>query len=363
MSKTLSLVSVAILSISTLLADTSKTSQNPCACLEQGLSLKTAPNCYSPAYNAPACISVANSWDLNIFASFIYWHTSQDSMETAAISPSLTSPTSNSTHTTALPNFDYQPGLKLGLGLSTNHDDWTCWIEYTWLHQTIRHINRTIEGAPFTLSQWLYDNAGPGITALEVHSKWKMHLDSLDVAFSRPYYEGTQITITPYAGLRALWIRQHFYLTFPNPLNHTQFTLSKNKSHSWAFGPMLGTVGHWMLGLGFRFEGKAGASLLYTRYDHLRNYQQNTTTFTTASSRIFRPYNVLRPTTELGLGLAWGSYLDHQNYYFDLSARYDFNILWDQNAMVRFINILNGRSGTTGNLFLHGLTLSARLDF
>ncbi len=361
MSKTFSLTSVAALIASTLFADmaTKSQSNNPCMCLEQGLGLNTAPKCYSAAYNAPASISVRNGWDFNLFASFIYWHTSQESMETAAIAPVLADPTNTSTHAMVEPSFQYKPGFKVGFGFDTNYDDWTGWVEYTWLHQSTHHTSTAIVDAPFTVSQWFTT----GISSSEVHSKWKMHLDLLDAAFSRPYYEGTQITIAPYAGMRGLWVRQQFNVTVPTNATGTEFRLSKNKSHSWAVGPMLGTMGHWMLGMGFRFEGKAGGSILYTQYTHLRNYQQTTLTTTTASSRSFHDYNVLRPTAELGVGLGWGSYFDNQNYYWDLSARYDFNVLWDQNVMARFVNNLSGINGTTGNLYLHGLTLSSRFDF
>ncbi len=360
MSKTFSLTSVAALIASTLSADmaTKSQSNNPCMCLEQGLGLNTAPKCYSAAYNAPAAISVRNGWDFNLFASFIYWHVSQESMETAAIAP-VTSGSTNYTNAMALPDFDYKPGFKVGFGFDTNYDDWTGWVEYTWLHQSTSHTSTAPAGASYTDSLWFNFT----VDATDVHSEWKMHLDMLDAAFSRPYYEGTQITISPYAGMRGLWIRQNFNVSYVDATDATMTHLSKNKSHSWAVGPMLGTIGHWMLGMGFRFEGKAGASILYTQYTNLRNNESATGASAFSSARSFHNYNVLRPTAELGVGLGWGSYFDNQNYFWDLSARYDFNVLWNQNVMTRFVQNLYGTNGTTGDLFLHGLTLSSRFDF
>ncbi len=349
--------------LATSLMAANNTAQNPCQCLEQGLGLDSAPKCYTAAYNAPAAISVKNSWNFNAFASFIYWHVSQESMETAIINHSLTPSGSNASQATPLPDFNYKPGFKVGFGFDTNYDDWTGWVEYTWLHQSITSTNTTSNETPYSTSPWL----SLGSETTGIHSKWKMHLDMLDAAFSRPYYEGTQISISPYAGMRALWIRQNFNLFVQNPPSDpNQPTLSKNQSHSWAIGPMLGTIGHWMLGMGFRFEGKASGSLLYTQYTHLRSYQAATQTggVYNSSMRSFHNYNVLRPTAELGVGLGWGSYFDNQNYYWDLSARYDFNIFWDQNVMARFQNALvNLVTGATGNLYLHGLTLSSRFDF
>ncbi len=374
-----------LLAASTLCASTN--ASNPCQCLEQGLGLDSAPKCYTAAYNAPAAISIKNGWDFNAFASFIYWHVSQEAMTTASII-SFNEPSINTTQARALPSFEYQPGFKIGLGFDTNYDDWTSWIEYTWLHQSTSHTNTASTDNPFRSSPWFISwiqtlsiPSQPYITSLllnsitEIHSEWKMHLDQLDAAFSRPFYQGSQITISPYAGLRALWIRQNLNLTFPNRPNimlppEPLISLSKNQSHSWAIGPMLGTLGHSMLGMGFRFEGKAGASLLYTQYTKIKNHQEvlypidNTGDIGSASNTsCTHNENTLRPTAELGLGLGWGSYLDNQNYYFDFSARYDFNILWNQNMMINFVNSINGIEGTSGNLYLHGLTLSSRFDF
>ncbi len=322
-------------------------------CLEQGLGLDAAPNCYTAAYNAPAAITLKNGWDFNLFASFIYWHISQESMEVAAIDPISTSFASVD-HSLAFPSFEYKPGFKAGFGFDTNYDDWTGWVEYTWLHQSTHHTNITSAENRF-VSLWI---TGSDVHTTDIHSKWKMHLDMLDAALSRPYYEGTQLTISPYAGMRGLWIRQNFNMSFVNDSGIAY--LLKNQSHSWAVGPMIGTTGHWLLGLGFRFEGEAGASLLYTQYTRLRNLESNTTNFV---SRSFHDYNVLRPTADLGVGLGWGSYFNDQKYYWDLSARYDFNIFWDQNVMTRFSNSLRGIVGTSGNLYLHGFTLFSRFDF
>jgi hypothetical protein len=115
----------------------------------------------------------------------------------------------------------------------------------------------------------------------------------------------------------------------------------------------------WLLGSGFRVEGIADAAVLYTRYTKIS--QKQIVASTSYSS--FKNLSALRPMAELGVGLGWGTYIGCQDFYFDVSARYDFNVLWDQNVMVGFVNAMNNIPGTSGNLYMHGLTLNVRFDF
>ena len=73
--------------------------------------------------------------------------------------------------------------------------------------------------------------------------------------------------------------------------------------------------------------------------------------------------NVLRPVMEMGVGIGWGSYLSCQDWYLDLSVRYDFLQLWNQNVMRIYAIGMNGVSTPTDNLQMHGITATARFDF
>lgn len=371
MNKIFSLFTVAAMAASTFYADmpsNKSRSSDPCACLEQGMGLPSDQKCFPAAYNAPAAISVRDGWDFNAFASFIYWHVSQEGMN-LAVKPPVTG-VSDGTLTS--PAFRYKPGFKVGLGFDTKYDDWTGWVEYTWMHQKTHHTSSTTAASPFAYSAgWFVNNSSTvtaptfvPVAATSVSGKWKMNLDMLDAAFSRPFYEGKKITIAPFAGLRGLWIRQNYKVSMniaATPALGSINTFNMN-SHSWAVGPMVGSMGHWMMGYGFRFEGKTGASLLYTRYTKVGQRQTVTAAAVDQISGITN-LNVLRPMMDLGVGLGWGTYTACQNYYFDLSLRYDFNLLWDQNVMAEFVNGMNHIPGTNGNLYMHGLTVSARFDF
>jgi hypothetical protein len=339
----------------------SQSAPNPCACMEQGLGLPMEKKCFPAAYNAPASIAVSCGWDFNVSARFIYWYTSQEGLDVAHVKPGglLDLPTNGAV---LYSDFDYQPGFKVAVGYNTNYDDWVGWAEYTWLHTS----EATASTGVWDNSDWFAAGrvAGEPVDSVaSVSANWKMHLDMLDVFFSRPYYQGTQLTVSPYAGIRALWIRQAFSVNDVSSAL-TSFAVNpraKTKSNSWGIGPAAGAMGHWLLGMGFRFEGNATGSLRYTQYSSIA-WKQSYDDSSGATAKT-NNYGTVRPMAQLGVGLGYGSYLYCQKYYIDFSARYDFNYLWNQNVMRPFVSELVGRENDCGDLSMHGLTLNARFDF
>jgi hypothetical protein len=341
--------------------------KKPCEKLfEQGLELPAGK--YPAAYNAPACICLRNSWDFDVTASFIYWHVSQESMDTAVVFPtSLASPLLSHPGAVAYQQFKYKPGFKVGLGLNLDHDDWVLRAEYTWLHQKVSS-SETAPSTPTGPGTWssndwdLFIAFGP-VAAASVSSSWKMKLDMVDVVMDRPFYEGTMLTVSPYGGMRALWLRQRFNITYPDTTG-TVLSLSQNRSSCWALGPTAGVGGHWLLGAGFRFEGNAGASILYTRYTKISTTQHRSVpigTLDTTSS--LRNYNALRPVGQLAVGVGWGMYTCGNEFYFDVALDYEFLYFWDQNVMRMWVSNLQAYVDHIGDLQMHGLTATFRFDF
>lgn len=351
----LSLCSLAVAPVVGQQAAQTQKQSNPCDCLDRGLELPLDTKCFSPAYLAPANVKLNDCWDVDVTASFIYWHVSQENMNVAYHEPAVSSSVNH--YNMSYPEFSYKPGFKLGFGFNTNYDDWTGFFEYTWLHQNTSHTSTAGSSTEIKAVNVLSDTL-VGYTS--VNSHWKMNMDKLDFGMSRPFYFSKRITMLPVGGLRALWIRQNFNNTYETS---TQELLVKSKSHSWAFGPMFGTATRWFFGEGFRFEGKGNGALLYTRYTKVSSKQVAGTTTDVAHQH---DYNCLRPMMDLGIGFGWGTYIGCQDYYIDLSASYDFNLFWDQNVMLNNIQSFNQDqpvAGTNGNLYMHGLTLNARFDF
>lgn len=322
-------------------------------------------NKYPAAYNAEAGVDLNCGWDFDFTASFIYWYVAQDYMDVAFVRPSV-SPVglASTSGAVAYQNFKYKPGFKVGFGFDTGHDGWHGDVLYTWMHQRTTGTHAAPAGVDgWIANDWFTEFVGffPSVT-----SKWKMNMDLLDFTFGRPFYQGQCLTILPSGGLRALWLRQNLNITMvgsaPSGFVTLENAVSNNSSHCWSIGPVAGVTSHWMVGSGFRFEGKMGASLLYTRYTTVSHQEQDIPPRQGVTSKL-NNMNALRPTFDMGLGLGWGTYFSDNEYFFDLAVRYDFNLFWEQNVMRTWVSNLQGFADPTGDLRMHGLTIDVRFDF
>ncbi len=368
--------------------------QSPCDCFYQGDPLKGC-EC-KPAYNFPAAIAVSNKWcgNFNLFidASFIYWHADEEGLELAR--NFVVSTSAGTLGEFVVPfnrvflsqSFDYKPGFKIGAGLIGNNQ-WMIYSEYTWIRDRMAQTNiappaSTIPASTFptstgvwSLNSWygLATPSGAFVSATSVSSVWKLHMDLLDLNLSRPFYQGRNLTLAPFGGLAAAWIRQSMLVEIdviseavPPGSLRPQPTPSITRSNCWGVGPKAGCNGYCLFPMGFRLQGNAAASILYTRYTKITHKESVPSTFSLPGpfKASLTDYNCLRPIAELGLGIGWGSYLACQKYHLDFSASYDFLIFWQQNMMRRLLDLNNSTLGNAPlDLHLHGLTATGRFDF
>ena len=343
---------------------------------------------YAAGYNAYAGIQVENDSSFPntyITASFLYYYANQGGMDLADSAATVigggptTAATSNSR--TLSQDFAFKPGFKVGVGFGYNESFLSA--DYTW----IRSTTHTNENAPFpqdsfaagTTGSWVMNNwfsqvlpSGQTMSATNVNSKWQLGLDIGDLLINHAFYQGQQLIVKPFLGLRGAWIRQGIDVTITPPTaiftSLTSPTLtSKNSSNSWAIGPRVGVDASYLLGMGLRFEGKAAASLLVTQFTHVR-HEENVgapviASPSTLASQI-KKYNCLRPEADLGIGLGWGKYLSKGRYHFDLTANYDFLVFFEQNMIRKLLDqTISGVSPAVSNLYFQGLNITARFDF
>jgi hypothetical protein len=66
------------------------------------------------------------------------------------------------------------------------------------------------------------------------------------------------------------------------------------------------------------------------------------------------------------MGFGWGRYFDNNNWHFDLSAAYDWQVFFNQNMLHSFSSsyeMIAKNTTVNGNLYVQGCTITARLDF
>jgi hypothetical protein len=324
-------------------------------------------------YNHPARIDVKGSWDYYISGSYIYWQPREDGLELAreTVRPDPEDPEVENS-TLVHMDFDYHSGFKVGTGGNFERDDWSLDFEYIRLYTT-DHRSKILSSDPESLgSHFLIpfweNKANP--VFFHAKAKWKLHFNILDGVLARSYYVGTNLSFKPFVGLRGGWIDQRYNVDYkfyqsPDYLNY----YTRGKSQSWLLGARMGVDTNWHLGEGFRLFGNTAGCLFYQRFKTNLNFESETVEgippeIITITSTIKEKEGYFNPNFEIALGLAWGSYFDSDKWHVDLAASYEFHIFWYQNMMRKMVDYQNYQEDPTpGDLVLHGLTISLKLDF
>lgn len=362
--------------------DATKNKQEKCArSFEQGQDILKSQA--MPSYLAPATTQVRGSWDLFVTGSFIYWQPTQDNMEYGLTNTLYQGNVSGPTTATGLKgtwleqSFSFQPGFKVGVGLNTEHDNWDLFAEYTWLRDETSSSSKGPTTGDILATRGISVNAA-GTTVANVFTSasqsWTCNLDFLNLEMGRGCYFGRALTMRPAFGVRGTLIRQKLNSTYTNASITTNNALPgvatvQDYVHSWSVGPRAALYSNWLVGSRFRLYGNVAGDATFTQYDMKYNHQFILTTGAAAGQNTKyasseHDLGVLRGHIEMELGFGWGSYFDNDNWYFDVSAGYTWQIFFDQN-MFREYGTTNPARGTltNGNLYINGLTANVRFDF
>jgi len=319
-------------------------------------------------YNASARIDTKGHWDFYLYGSLIYWLPIEDGLELGLVDSRAPGGVSTPNLGGKIVNmdFDYEVGFKAGIGMDLHHDNWTADVTFTRLH-TEQHSHFASDNATnFLIPFWLDpNNTGQ---ALKGEGKWHLDFNMFDFSIGRPFYQGTHLTMRPFLGVRGGWINQkhnaHYdiFQAGASPLMDRKVDAS---SDSWLAGLRAGVNSEWLLGIGFRLFGNMAASLCYTHFtSHLHEDSVLTAINDVTLLSVDGKKRAVRANAEAGIGMGWGGYFNNEKCHFDLGAAYDFNIFWNQNYMKYTEAALGFRTTQNpGNLYLHGLTITAQFDF
>lgn len=347
----------------------------PCKpCCTDVVKIGEPCNC---AYNAPARIDPLCGWDVWVSASFLYWQAKEKGLDLGYYFNSKSLPASNDFQKDRINmNFDYHPALKIGLGMSIERDNWTLFLEYTRFKSSdVRTKNVTKEYSLSNLyinSIWLAQLATVSNGAISnrfsfLKGKWELNYNIFDLFLSRPYYLGKKLIFKPYCGLRSGWIDQFYkvhgiYKVVPRETH----LYSKNSQDSWLIGPSAGLTSEWLFCYDLKLFTKAGGSLAYQKFktsikDNAPKGGDNPKEINHSGKD---DISYLSPSVALAIGISYGRYFFCNKWYFDFAIGYDFNYFWNQNFMRNFNDGQEiGTESAAENLMLHGLNMTARVDF
>lgn len=345
-----------------------------------------APSPEIEAYNSTARIDVCGC-DCFVTGSYLYWQAREKGLELAE---HLFVERDSIYKNQVIPmHFNYHSAFKVGIGFYSRHDNWSLFSQYTRYysknsaHKTVDNFNSDDSSLSVNHlnTSWFHQpnptSAINDYAFRDAKSRWKLHLNLIDIELSRPYFVGTKLTFRPFIGAKGGLINQRYLFegtlsintpTPPNPINLPVF--SHSFSNSWLVGPRMGVDTNWLLGAGFRFIGNGAINIFYQHFK--TNIKQAVRGLDTIpldlqvvelSSEKCAYFNT---SFESLFGFGWGSYFRDNKWHFDLSAGYEVQLFLNQNAIRSLIDKTSNDlfpDGTCSNLMLHGLTVTGKIDF
>ena len=259
-------------------------------------------------------------------------------------------------------DWDWQPGVRVGMGFYLDHDAWNLDFKWTWLNITnYEHANATTSGGK-VIPLWLLGSDTPSsqVNGTRSSATWNADYNTIDVRLGKPHYVSRYFVLNPHFGVRGAWIDQHFSVSYGG-FGDNNRTIHHGENDFWGVGARCGIDTNWILGKGWKLFGNVASSILFGKFevDQSLNIPSN------GGFDMRYDYYQNQPNFEITLGIAWGMYFNKQRNYVGLKAAYEFHEWWDQLNMRKFFSGSAGWANdvvSRGNLTLNGFSLALQFD-
>jgi hypothetical protein len=303
---------------------------------------------------------VKNSNDLWVDGEVLFWKSNVGSLDYGTTSGSSTS--IHHGHVKH-PEFDWDWGIRLGLGYKLPHDKWDVFVNYTYVHGRAHgHAGGSDDVVFPTWASNFGRVAGP-FFANSAHAHWDMNLNMGDIELGRTCFAGKWLTIRPFLGVRGLVIDQDYSVAYKGG---TVAPSDKDKVHMdtdyWGVGIRMGANTLWGLGKGVSIYGNGSVSLLSSDFDvheHERLEKSNIRLMD-----MERGVDNVVVTADLAMGVQWDYLFSKDRYHFGFKFGWEFNMFFNQNQLFNFLEHNPGAiQFRNDDLSFEGVTLGFRFDF
>ncbi len=309
--------------------------------------------------------------------SAIYWHPKVGGTEFAYTdqSPNATFPIKGDVKDM---DFSWEWGLKAGVGYNFAYDGWELFLNYTWLNgHGSEHTSagQTDSVIPLRAAGTITEPDGYFAFCKTAKSQFDFSYNSLDLELARHFFISENLSLRPFAGLKAAWIDleqiSRYYGGEPNGMAlgiGANTVHVKDDSNFWGVGPRIGLGSKWHLGKGFSLFGDFSGALVYGCFDvdHKERYSLRTET---NYIDIGDKTHAFSPNVQMQLGIGYDTYVNCDRNHLTIRLSFDSQYWWGVNKMFKVDDIINTSNAAvryeriSEDASLQGLTLDLRVDF
>lgn len=360
--------------------------------------------------NAPTRPWTCNE-DIEIIVGGFYWKSSEDGLGYALKTDVATPSQYNDDNATSVraannivsgkfssPHFDWDFGLKIGVGYNSSCDGWGVNATYTWFRDTASSHDEAEPDENVSLLPiwsafaWVFASPnGLPLVVGDINTHWELKLQMVDIILGREFWVSKYLTLQPILGFRIPFIDQKYQLEHrgkelnevsiagdivqPNLRNEVDL-----KNDFKGVGPIAGLETVWNVGCGFGVYGKVATAIVYGKFG-ISHDESNFETVVPFNKRSIldteNNFRASRAILDTVLGVQWASLFCDCTYRLKVSIDWEQHLFFHQNQMFRIMNqfrrdanpqgtMTSGQlvySQSRGTLATQGWTLTLVFDF
>jgi hypothetical protein len=305
-------------------------------------------------------------------ADFIWWKAHMGNLSyagTGVVDGGANVPLGGSTSKGHLktPEFDFEPGFKVGAGLDFEHDGWDAFAEYTWLNgdKNRSHINARAGLGESSTTTTPTPSGIVTLVPLETASNtWEQSFNVLDTELGRNFFISHRLTLRPFFGLKAAWITEkynNYFLTTTNTstaLGADSYNIhQKRNQRMWGIGTRAGVDTVWHFSKNWGIYGDLAATAMWGDFHSKAKdtYTNVTTAAVTTNANVKSSITEVNMIFETSLGLTYMTWFNDDSCQFMMKAGWEEQIWFNMNHFTDSIR--------NGDLTLHGLTVKFGVAF
>ena len=295
---------------------------------------------------------------------YLWWYATLDDLEYA-----VKSPHNSLAGYFKLPNFRFDPGVRVAFGYHFGPKRWNLVARWTYHCTDPIDCSSIAPNVDDEMMHGIKELYTPGTsTPLKIEVpvdsgwvQWKNRLNVLEIEMGYHHPLDPRLTVQPHFGLKVAWINMNYDIDF----GHTDITREfmeplyvdvfiRNHSDYWGAGPTIGVDATVQLGWGVSLYSKLATALVYGAYNTVLD-QSN------SKGDHFKIINESeykqRAMLQLAGGIEWGRYFS-SGMLLAFRLGWESQYWWNQNQMRVLIN-----THPVGDLTLTGIDAAISLDF